>query len=79
MELFGVTRDTSVEFSLESLSFDALFSDMSNMIIPILFGAVILAPLAAISAYWATYRFVELTRYRRMARMKAARQRYGRV
>ena len=77
MELFGMPRDATVEISWESLSFDALFSDMSNIIVPILFGAVIMAPLAAASGYWATYRFIELTRYRRMARMKTARQKYG--
>ena len=77
MDFFGIPRDASVELSFENLSFDALFSDMSNIITPILFGAIILAPLAAASGYWATYKFVELTRHRRMERMKAARQRYG--
>ncbi|MBF0358452.1 MAG: DUF2062 domain-containing protein [Magnetococcales bacterium] len=78
MNLFGVTLDSKVEKSFEGLSLDALFSDMSNIIVPILFGATILAPLAAVVGYWTTYKFVELARFRRMKRMKMAREKYGR-
>ncbi|MBF0455634.1 MAG: DUF2062 domain-containing protein [Magnetococcales bacterium] len=77
MGLFGLGGGGTVKFSWDSLTFDALFSDMTHIIVPILFGAVILAPLAAACGYWATYKFVELTRHRRLARMKLARQRYG--
>ena len=77
MELLGIASANTAEISFENLSFDTLFSDMSNIIIPILFGAVIMAPLAAATSYWATYKFVELARHRRMMRMQAARRKYG--
>jgi uncharacterized protein len=77
MDLFGIERDPAIGFSFEGLSFDALFSDVSSVFMPILFGGIIMAPLMAATGYWATYRFVELTRHRRLNRMKAARQRYG--
>jgi uncharacterized protein len=77
MDLFGVARDSSVERSFEGLSFDALFSDMSNIFVPILFGSAILAPLAAVIGYWSTYKFVELARFRRMKRMRRAREKYA--
>jgi uncharacterized protein len=77
MDILGIARDTTTEFSIDGLSLDALVNDMSNIIVPILFGAVILAPLAAATGYWATYKFVELTRHRRMKRMKLAREKYG--
>lgn len=76
MDLFGILHETSpVSFSWENLTFDTLANNMGEVFVPILFGAIIMAPLAAATGYWATYKFVELTRYRRMKRMKDARTR----
>ncbi len=77
MDLFGIARSNAGKLDFDNLTFNALFSDMSNIIVPILFGAVILAPLAALAGYWATHRFVEMARYRRMHRMKMARMKYS--
>ncbi|MBF0379819.1 MAG: DUF2062 domain-containing protein [Magnetococcales bacterium] len=77
MDILGIARDTTTKLSIEALSLDAVANDMSNIIVPILFGAVIMAPLAGATGYWATYKFVELTRHRRMKKMKLAREKYG--